>query len=81
MVAIELRLQLGIRSLHYNIPEGSYASDPYGEVRIREFKEMVQGLHRAGIRVIMDVVYNHTAKSMDSNLNLLVPGYYYRPPS
>lgn len=69
----------GYDPLHYNVPEGSYASDPYhGEVRIREFKEMVQGLHRAGIRVIMDVVYNHTAKSMDSNLNLLVPGYYYR---
>lgn len=69
----------GYDPLHYNIPEGSYATDPYnGAVRIREFKEMVQGLHQAGIRVIMDVVYNHTAKGMDSNFNHIVPGYYYR---
>lgn len=75
----EAEYNWGYDPLHYNIPEGSYATDPYdGAVRIRQFKEMVQGLHRAGIRVIMDVVYNHTAKGMDSNFNQLVPGYYYR---
>lgn len=64
---------------NYNVPEGSYSTNPYdGEVRIREFKQMVQGLNAAGIRVIMDVVYNHTSRSGDSHLNLIVPGYYYR---
>ncbi len=63
---------------NYNVPEGSYATDPYhGEVRIREFKQMVQALHRAGIGVIMDVVYNHTW-DLDSALNRTVPYYYYR---
>ena len=64
---------------NYNVPEGSYSTNPFdGVTRIREFKQMVQSLHRAGIRVVMDVVYNHTAKSHDSHLNLLVPNYYYR---
>lgn len=64
---------------NYNVPEGSYATEAFdGVSRIREFKQMVMALHRAGIRVVMDVVYNHTAKSQDSHLNLLVPGYYYR---
>lgn len=64
---------------NYNVPEGSYSTDPYnGEVRIREFKQMVQGLNEAGIRVVMDVVYNHTSLSADSHLNRIVPGYYYR---
>ncbi len=64
---------------NYNVPEGSYSSDPTkGEVRIKEFKEMVQALHKNDIRVIMDVVYNHTGKTADSNFNLIVPGYYYR---
>ena len=64
---------------NYFVPEGSYSSNPYsGSVRIKEFKEMVFSLHKAGIRVIMDMVYNHTYKSYDSNLNLAVPGYYYR---
>ena len=63
---------------NYNAPEGSYATDPYhGEVRVREFKQMVQALHEAGIGVVMDVVYNHTY-SADSNLNRIVPYYYYR---
>ncbi|MDF2905868.1 MAG: pullulanase, type [Herbinix sp.] len=62
----------------YNVPEGSYSTDPQkGEVRINEYKQMVQSLHQKGIRVIMDVVYNHTF-STDSNLNKAVPGYYYR---
>jgi pullulanase len=63
---------------NYNVPEGSYSSDPQkGEVRIIEYKQMVQALHKNGIRVVMDVVYNHTF-STDSNLNKIVPGYYYR---
>ncbi len=64
---------------NYNVLEGSYSTDPYdGYVRIREFKQMVMALHQAGISVNMDVVYNHTAASENSNLNLLVPYYYYR---
>ncbi len=63
---------------NYNAPEGSYSTDPYhGEVRVREFKMMVQALHAQGIGVVMDVVYNHTY-SADSNLNRIVPYYYYR---
>lgn len=64
---------------NYNVPEGSYSSDPYrAEVRIREFKEMVKGFHSNGIGVILDVVYNHTGLTENSNFNLEVPGYYYR---
>lgn len=64
---------------NYNVPEGSYSTDPYnGEVRIREMKQMIKGLHDEGIGVIMDVVYNHTALSADSNLSILAPNYYYR---
>lgn len=64
---------------HFNVPEGSYSTDPYnGEVRIREFKEMVQTLHENEIRVVMDVVYNHTGASGDSDFTKIVPGYYYR---
>lgn len=68
----------GYDPVNYNVPEGSYSSDPYhGEVRIREFKEMVQALHKNGFRVIMDVVYNHMY-DLDSNLNKAVPWYYFR---
>jgi len=68
----------GYDPVNYNVPEGSFATDPYdGVVRIRECKEMVQALHRAGIRVIMDVVYNHTYEP-DSWLERMVPGYYNR---
>lgn len=64
---------------HFNVPEGSYSTDPYnGEVRIREFKEMVKALHDHEIRVVMDVVYNHTGASADSDFSKVVPGYYYR---
>ncbi len=64
---------------NYNVPEGSYSSDPYdGNVRIKECKQMIQALHKAGIGVIMDVVYNHTYASTDSFFNLIVPDYYYR---
>ena len=64
---------------NYNAPEGSYSADPYnGEVRIREFKEMIKSIKEQGIGVVMDVVYNHTARSADSDFSLIVPGYYYR---
>jgi len=64
---------------NYNVPEGSYSTDPYhGEVRINEFKQMVMALHQAGIAVVMDVVYNHTGASSDSDFSKIVPGYYYR---
>ncbi len=63
---------------NYNVPEGSYSTDPYnGEVRIKEYKEMVKALHGAGIGVIMDMVYNHTYDA-NSSLNKIVPYYYYR---
>lgn len=63
---------------NYNVPEGSYSTDPYnGEVRIKEFKQMVKALHDAGIGVIMDVVYNHTYDA-NSSFNRIVPYYYYR---
>lgn len=68
----------GYDPVNYNVPEGSYSTDPeHGEVRIREFKEMIQALHRNGFRVIMDVVYNHMY-SLDNNLNRTVPWYYFR---
>jgi pullulanase len=64
---------------NYNVPEGSYATDAtQPEVRIREFKQMVQALHRAGLRVVLDVVYNHTFNTDDSNFQRTVPGYFYR---
>ncbi|MEM1357145.1 MAG: type I pullulanase [Bacteroidota bacterium] len=64
---------------NYNVPEGSYSTNPAdGKVRIREFKQMVQALHAAGIRVIMDVVYNHTGRSEDSHFQHLIPDYFYR---
>ena len=64
---------------NYNVPDGSYSTDSCKpEVRIREFKQMVQSLHKAGIRVIMDVVYNHTFNTENSNFQLTVPGYFYR---
>ncbi|MGN0550357.1 MAG: type I pullulanase [Acutalibacteraceae bacterium] len=68
----------GYDPVNYNVPDGSYSSNPYkGEVRIKEFKQMVQALHDRGIGVIMDVVYNHTF-STDSCFQKTVPGYYYR---
>ncbi|MDR3284789.1 MAG: type I pullulanase [Treponema sp.] len=64
---------------HYNVPEGSYATDARDpKARIIEFKRMVQALHDAGIRVIMDVVYNHTASVQEGPFERLVPGYFYR---
>lgn len=64
---------------NYNAPEGSYATDPYvPEVRIRELKELIQTLHEQGLRVIMDVVYNHVYDGYLVNFTKLVPGYYLR---
>lgn len=64
---------------NYNVPEGSYSTDPYRpDVRIREFKTMVQALHKAGIRVIFDAVYNHTFDIEGSNFQRTYPDYYYR---
>lgn len=63
----------------YNVPEGSYASDAVdGHVRVRELKEAIMALHKAGIRVVLDVVYNHTFHGEKSAFNYLVPNYYYR---
>ena len=68
----------GYDPLNYNVPEGSFSTNPFdGSVRVRECKEMIQALHKAGIRVVMDVVYNHTF-SPDSWLERTVPGYYCR---
>ena len=69
----------GYDPVNYNVPEGGYATDPYRpEVRIREFKQMVQALHKAGISVILDVVYNHTYDIEHSNFQRTYPDYYYR---
>ncbi len=69
----------GYDPLNYNVPEGSYSTNPYDpKVRIREFKQMVQALHKAGIRVILDVVYNHTYSLDGSNFQKTYPDYYYR---
>ena len=69
----------GYDPVNYNVPEGSYSTDPYTpETRIREFKEMVMALHSAGIRVILDVVYNHTYDIEHSNFQRTYPDYYYR---
>ncbi len=74
----EPQFNWGYDPKNYNAPEGSYSTDPYhGEVRINEFKQMVQALHENGMGVVMDMVYNHTY-SLDSNLNRVVPYYYYR---
>lgn len=75
----ENKYNWGYDPLNYNVPEGSYSIDPYRpEVRIREFKQMVQALHKAGIRVVLDVVYNHTFNTAESNFERTVPGYFYR---
>ena len=64
---------------NYNVPDGSYSTDPYKpDVRIKEFKQMVQALHKVGIRVVLDVVYNHTFNTEESNFERTVPGYFYR---
>lgn len=69
----------GYDPVNYNVPDGSYSTDPYQPAtRVKEFKQMVQALHKAGIRVIMDMVYNHTFNTLESNFERTVPGYFYR---
>ena len=69
----------GYDPLNYNAPEGSYASNAAdGAVRIKELKQLVQAFHKKGLALVMDVVYNHTGVTNESNFNQLVPGYYYR---
>ncbi len=71
----------GYDPLHYTVPEGSYAGDPEGTARIVEFRQMVKSLNDSGLRVVMDVVYNHTNSSGQAELSVLdrvVPGYYHR---
>lgn len=69
----------GYDPLNYNVPEGSYSTNAYdGVTRIKEFKQLIKTFHENGLRVVMDVVYNHTALTETSNFNQLVPGYYYR---
>jgi len=64
---------------NYNVPEGSYATNPYdGKVRINEFKKLIQSFHSNNIGVILDVVYNHTGDTENAVFNQLVPNYYYR---
>lgn len=69
----------GYDPVNYNVPEGGYSTDPYNPVaRIKEFKQMVQALHKEGIAVILDVVYNHTYDIDHSNFQRTYPDYYYR---
>jgi pullulanase-type alpha-1,6-glucosidase len=71
----------GYDPLHYTVPEGSYSTDPDGSARIVEFREMVQSLNDLGLRLVIDVVYNHTSASgqnPNSVLDRIVPGYYHR---
>ena len=69
----------GYDPVNYNIPEGGYSTNPYKpEVRIKEFKQMVKAMHDAGIRVILDVVYNHTYDIEHSNFQRTYPDYFYR---
>ncbi|MEV0457450.1 pullulanase-type alpha-1,6-glucosidase [Catellatospora methionotrophica] len=71
----------GYDPLHYTVPEGGYATQPEGRARNVEFQSMVDGIHRSGLRVVLDVVYNHTSAAGDdpkSVLDRIVPGYYQR---
>ena len=69
----------GYDPLNYNTPEGSYSTDPEnGLTRVREFRQLIRTFHDRGLRVIMDVVYNHTMFLKESSFQQLVPGYYYR---
>ncbi|HBP26010.1 MAG TPA: type I pullulanase [Acholeplasmatales bacterium] len=69
----------GYMPLNFNVPEGSYSTDPYnGTTRVTELKQVSQAFANNGIGLIMDVVYNHTGLSADSNFNLIIPGYFHR---
>ena len=72
----------GYDPVNYNVPEGSYSTNPEdGAVRVIEMKQMVKGMHEAGLSIIMDVVYNHVYDSMGFSFNKIVPGYFSRPNS
>ena len=69
----------GYEPQHFNVPEGTYSTDPSDpSARIRELKTLVQAMHKAGLRVVLDVVYNHTTDTQRCGFELTVPGYYYR---
>lgn len=68
----------GYDPYYYNVPEGSYSTNPADDTRIIEFKLMVKALHDNGLGIIMDVVYNHTYHTENSPFNKIVPGYFYR---
>ena len=73
------RYNWGYDPVNYNAPDGGYSTNPYDPAcRIREAKAMIQALHKAGIRVVMDVVYNHTYDVMGCALGRVVPKYFYR---
>lgn len=75
----KLQYNWGYDPLNYNVPEGSYSTNPYdGVTRIKELKEMIAAFHKNGLRIVMDVVYNHVANAATSNFQQLVPGYYFR---
>lgn len=75
----ENKFNWGYDPQNYNVPEGSYSTDPYnGEVRVKEMKQMVQGLHDNGLSVVMDVVYNHVYDASEFCYNKIVPGYFSR---
>ncbi|MBE2197325.1 MAG: pullulanase-type alpha-1,6-glucosidase [Anaerolinea sp.] len=71
----------GYDPFHYTVPEGSYSTDPNGVTRIIEYRQMIQALNETGLRMVMDVVYNHTnasGQNQNSVLDKIVPGYYHR---
>lgn len=75
----DISFNWGYNPLNYNVLEGSYSSNPYdGKVRMKEMKEVVKAYGAEGIKIIMDVVYNHVSNLERSNFNLLLPGYYFR---
>ena len=75
----EDKFNWGYNPLNYNVPEGQYSSDPYdGLVRVKELKELIRDYNQTGINIIMDVVYNHVAGAVESNFDVLYPGYFYR---
>lgn len=76
---IQAQYNWGYDPVNYNAPEGSYSTNPYDPaVRVREFKQMVMALHQAGIRVVMDVVYNHVFDAQSSQFNHVMPDYFFR---
>ena len=76
---LDSQFNWGYDPVNFNVPEGSYSTDPFhGEVRVRELKQTIKGLHDAGISVVMDVVYNHVFKHEKFCFNNIVPGYFSR---